>query len=89
MTPEDSLRLDDVKNMSLIPPFDTVNMEKLGNLPSIQTTQPTPPMSSPSSLASPTSLCANNPDAQLETDMSDTTESEADKVPGMKFHGLF
>lgn len=84
MIPEDTLRVDDLKSHITTPlsTSDLGNLEKSGSVPSIQTTQPTPPLSTPSSVTSPNNLCLNNPEAQLETDMSDTTESEADKVPG-------
>ncbi|XP_034253149.1 protein Aster-B-like isoform X3 [Thrips palmi] len=85
VTPEDSLRAEDLKShiTSPVSISDLGNVEKSGTVPSIQTTQPTPPLSTPSSVTSPNNLCVNNPDTQLETDMSDTTESEADKVPDL------
>ncbi|KAJ1531946.1 hypothetical protein ONE63_000585 [Megalurothrips usitatus] len=81
VSPEDPTCVDDVKphNTSPISTSELGNMEISGGTPSLQAAQPTPPMSSPS-VASPNSLSTNNPEAQLETDMSDTTESEADKV---------
>lgn len=87
VTLEDSVRVDDLKphNTAPLSTSELGNMDVTGGVPSIQTTHPTPPISSPSSIASPNSLSTNNPDAQLETDMSDTTESEADKVSGMVF----
>ena len=69
-------------NTAPISTSELVNMEMTGGVPSIHTTHPTPPLASPSSVTSPANFSLNNPDAQLETDMSDTTESEADKVPG-------
>lgn len=87
VTLEDSVRVDDLKphNTAPLSTSELGNMDVTGGVPSIQTTHPTPPISCPSSIASPNSLSTNNPDAQLETDMSDTTESEADKVSGVVF----
>ncbi|XP_026274590.1 protein Aster-B isoform X3 [Frankliniella occidentalis] len=80
-SPEDSLRVDDSKPQTLIPVLsaELASMEVTGNS-AVQTAQPLPSISSPSSVTSPNSISTNNPEAQLDTDMSDTTESEADKV---------
>ncbi|KAK3925678.1 Protein Aster-B [Frankliniella fusca] len=84
-SPEDSLRVDEIKTQNIIPVLsaELATMEAPSSSP-IQTTQPVASVSSPSSLTSPNSISTNNPEAQLETDMSDTTESEADKVSDIK-----